>query len=249
MKNSIISVLLIFVSIVFLANVTPVKGFNTRHKLNSPDNKIKKVRTVLYFNVVKVKAGMNVYLIQGETPKVEIEADENVIDLITTEVKDSILTIFPNKTTNSLKSIKIFVTFKDLKSISASSGSSVQFETKFNAPDLILNISNGSSFKGLFSVKKLICTLNSGSEIKITGEADYSDIRVSSGSNFKGGGLIIKNCKIVVSSGSNVHVNVIDDFTANVTSGSRVSCTGNPKKKNLNSSVGSEIIMEEKNSE
>ena len=69
------------------------------------------------FNAIKASQGLEVYITQGNEESIVIEADENLLELIKTEVKDNELRIYAEKNIGYAASKKIMVTFKDVSKI------------------------------------------------------------------------------------------------------------------------------------
>jgi len=70
------------------------------------------------FNAIQIKGDFEVGILKGNRPMIEIEADDNVHDLIQTEVIDNVLFIKPIKELSRTKKQELRITFSDtLKSI------------------------------------------------------------------------------------------------------------------------------------
>ena len=65
------------------------------------------------------------YLTQGSKNKISVEADENLQEIIITEVKEAVLKIYVEKNIWRAKARKVYVTIETLEAISATSGSDV----------------------------------------------------------------------------------------------------------------------------
>jgi len=86
-------------------------------------NVVEEIRKSEDFSKIEVSRGMNVYISQGETPKIVIKADENLLDAIDTKTEDGILKITVTKNIRNASSKKVFVTTPHLEAIKSSSGS------------------------------------------------------------------------------------------------------------------------------
>ncbi|KAB8153652.1 hypothetical protein EZY14_010520 [Kordia sp. TARA_039_SRF] len=84
----------------------------------------REVTTVIYeidpFTSLEVKEGLEIVLLNGETPKVEVITDENLHEVFLVDVVDGTLRIATSKEIRSYKKLEIFVTIsKDLQRIHA----------------------------------------------------------------------------------------------------------------------------------
>lgn len=77
------------------------------------------------FSSIKVSEGLNVYLTQSDNENIIVKADDNLHELIITEVINGVLKIHTSKNIGRAASKQVIVTFKDVSKISSSSGSDV----------------------------------------------------------------------------------------------------------------------------
>ena len=202
------------------------------------------VRNVSEFSAIKVSSGIDLYLTQGNSEKVEVKADEDIIDKIVTKVKDGVLHIYLEKNMNWKwnKSRQAFVTFDDLTAIKASAGSDVYSENSFDLEDLKLDASSGSDIKLTDVVaQKIGLETSSGSDAKISGKVEQFEARASSGSDIDAGNLVSKNCKVRVSSGSDATVHATKSLKADASSGGDIRYKGNPTHRDTNESSGGDV--------
>ena len=129
-------------------------------------NVVKEERKVSNFNAVTVSSGINLQIGQGSTEKVVVEAEENLLPYIKTDVSGEVLRIgikgsFGNF--HSHKRINVYVTAKELKALEASSGSRLKTENKIKADNLKISSSSGSSFNAEIDCTNLDASSSSGS--------------------------------------------------------------------------------------
>jgi hypothetical protein len=112
-------------------------------------NVVKEERKVTDFKAVTVSSGINLLISQGSTEKVVVEAEEDLMPHIKTEVSGEVLRIGIKGNLgifHSFKRINVYVTAKELKALEASSGSRLKTENKIQAGNLKISSSSGSSF-------------------------------------------------------------------------------------------------------
>ncbi len=189
---------------------------------------------------VKIDAsqGMEVYLTMGDKVSLSVEADENLHDLIITEVKDGTLHIHTKKNIWSSKSRKVYVTASSINEISVSSGAEVISENTINSDDLKIRATSGSDVRLQLNVANLNCNTTSGANARLVGKASSFTAESTSGSDIKAQELETETCNVKVTSGADIYVNVTESLDANATSGGDIKYIGNPKKvqKNVSSS-------------
>src|SRR5665647_369999 len=81
---------------------------------------VKEERSVSNFEEISVSTGIEVVLNQDTFEKVVVEADENIQKILKTEVTGGKLKIYLEEGVNYAKKMKVYVTLKQLKALSAS---------------------------------------------------------------------------------------------------------------------------------
>ena len=193
------------------------------------------------FDAISVSHGIDVQLTMGSETSLSLEADENLHDLIITEVEDGVLRIYSEKNIWSAKSKKVYLTATDLIKIKATSGADVRSENTISADEFDVRVSSGADVRLMLDVSDLICDTSSGSNARLKGRTGSFTASSSSGSNIRAKELVARSCNADVSSGANVSVNVTEKLDASASSGGNVRYSGNPTDVQKNSSSGGSI--------
>ena len=193
------------------------------------------------FDAIDVSQGIDVYLTMDDNVSLSLEADENLHELILTEVNDGVLHIYTKKNIWSAKSRKVFVTAKSINEIVATSGAEVRSENTIQADDFKIRVTSGADVRLVLNVTDLICSTTSGSEARLKGKAENFIAKSTSGSAIKAQDLETETCTAKVTSGADVYVNVTNSLNAKATSGGDIKYVGNPKNVQENSSSSGSI--------
>lgn len=188
------------------------------------------------FTEVRGSAGLDVYLTQGIENKIVVEADENLLEYITTDIESGKLHVTTSENIGRSKAQKVYVTFKELNNIEASSGADVVGNSVIKSQKLSLKSSSGADLKLEVFSQDLTIKASSGSEVEVSGKASSLNADASSGSEIDAEKLLVVNCNAEASSGAEVSVNVKDKLETNVSSGGKVNYYGNPISVNSNKS-------------
>lgn len=109
------SAILFFIPLLFALSCSKEKKCDC---LKSTGDIITEIRTVSPFNQIQIEDKINVFLKQDTFYSVKVEAGENLLSDIITEVSDSILEIRNDNKCNWIRSYKpeinVYITFKDL---------------------------------------------------------------------------------------------------------------------------------------
>lgn len=219
------------ITILFLAVVSLTACNFDLHlgQVNGNGNVITEERPVHSdFDQVKGSAGIDVYLTEGDEYKIVVEADENLVPLIETEIHNGRLNITSTKNIGRAKAKKVYVTYKTLSAVYASSGADVIGNSVIKSETLILKSSSGADLEVDIIAKEVFADVSSGADLKISGRAMRLTAEASSGSDLKAKDLEVKYCKARASSGADIVVNVKEEMEGKASSGGDIRYYGNP---------------------
>ncbi len=180
------------------------------------------------FDKVKGSAGLDVFLTEGTENKIVVEADENLMAIIETNISNGKLTIRADKNIGRSKAKKVHVTYKNLSSIEASSGSDVIGNSVIKSEILSLDSSSGADLEVEVLSKELYAETSSGADIELSGKASTLYANASSGSDLNAKKLLVGNCNASASSGADITVTVKNKLDAKASSGGDVRYYGDP---------------------
>jgi len=181
------------------------------------------------FSRIEVSRGLDLYLTKSKNVSLEVEADENLHELIETEVRDGVLKITSTKNIWSASAKKIHLHVDHLNGIAINSGAEVSTRNTFESDELRLTISSGAAAEMEVKVKDLSCDISSGADIELAGQAENFTVSSSSGSDVKAYELEARNCNADASSGSDIKLTAIETIEARATSGADIKYKGNPR--------------------
>lgn len=204
-------------------------------------NVVEEEREVTGFNGIKTSRGVNVYISQGDGEKVVIEADENLVDIIETDVENSILKVTTRRRIREATSTKVFVTFRELEEVKAFAGSNVYSEKAVRAGNMDVSASAGSNIKLDVAANKMEVSASAGANIFLEGTAREISVHASAGSNVKAEGLVTEVCRAKAGSGANIYITVEKEMEGRASSGGNVFYSGNPQQINASSSSGGNV--------
>ncbi|UAB80285.1 DUF2807 domain-containing protein [Marixanthomonas sp. SCSIO 43207] len=188
------------------------------------------------FTAIRGSAGLDVFLEQGDEAKIVVEADENLLDIIETEIVEGKLKIGTKENIGRSKAKKVYVTYTSLNTIEASSGADVIANSVVKSENLTLDCSSGSDLEVDVFAKYVIAETSSGADLKVSGKATNLDASASSGSDLNAKDLLVINCTADVSSGADITVNVKEKLISETSSGGDVHYYGNPGNVSKNES-------------
>jgi hypothetical protein len=179
---------------------------------------------------------------QGETESVKIEADDNLLPDIQTQMKGNTLDIFYKRTNNThvipTKPVLITIVVKELKDVEFSSAGELKIN-ELKSDDLSVDL-NGAGNLDLNEVnlKKLSVNLSGAGSMKASGTADELEVRISGFGDFKGADLHSKTVSASISGAGSATVWADEKLDAAISGAGSVNYYGSPSVTQRVSGVG-----------
>ena len=196
------------------------------------------------FTKIKVSTGLDLYISQGSKNQITVEADENLQDIIITEIQDGMLKIYSEKNIWRAKARKIYVTIENLEAIAATSGSDVYANETLKVNNLNISATSGSDINISVDANTVETNATSGSDIEVSGVSNNHISKATSGASIDAYQLQSKNVSAKVTSGADINVYASESIVAKATSGGDIDFMGNPKKVDKKTSSGGSISAE-----
>lgn len=191
------------------------------------------------FTAVEASEGLDVYVTQDRNFEILVEADENIIDLIGTDIRDGKLKIHAIENIGRATK-KIYVTLPEITALKATSGSDLITQDRIEADEIYLDASSGADLKVELSADIVHADTSSGADIRVSGDSNILYADASSGSDIRAGEFKVQTCEADASSGANIRVNVTKNLVADASSGADIKYTGGAqvtKNKSVSGSV------------
>ena len=161
----------------------------------------KEERDVESFSGISLSISGDLLLTQGNPQQVVIEAEENSLGKIVTEVKDGVLKIKREKGwRQNLKNVTIWITVPEIDGLYLAGSGSIVAENSVNADELEIKISGSGSVKLEELKSNEVGTAISGSgNVHLVGTANELDIAISGSGGIKAGDFEVSECSARIS--------------------------------------------------
>ncbi len=191
------------------------------------------------FTEVSVSEGLMVYVTQADDFNIEVEADENVIDLIATDIKNGKLRVHARKNIGNATK-KIYVSLPEITALKSSSGAHLRSENIVKSDRLEVDGSSGALLQLELTANDLDIDASSGANLNLSGNVDRTEIDVSTGGNINAKDLQTKTCTVDASMGGNLKIQISELLIADASTGGNIGYSGEAKvqkKKSLSGNV------------
>jgi hypothetical protein len=219
--NFLIFVAALAISFTFVWACNGHTGLGIDQVANSGNAKAEK-RNVTGFKKIDAGGAFQLEIVAGKEFSVEIEADDNVLPLIKTEVRGDTLHIErENKISFNTNRLVAKISLPELNGLNVSGASRARISGVV-ADDLKLEASGAS-------------------RIEISGVAEEVDADLSGASRLEAGNLQVERAEVDASGASTANVFVSESIKAEASGASSISYAGNPKSVDKNASGASSV--------
>lgn len=215
------------------------------NNITGSGNVVSKERNLTAFDKITVTKGLDCEVTQGNTFSVIVEADDNLVNNITTKVVNGTLEIDSkyNSYTN-VTSKKVKVQLPKISGLEATGAASIKTSNEIKGNNIILSSSSAGYLEANVNSENVSLESNSGSTLNASGKAINLNADGSSGSHIKASKLLANNITSESSSGSSIEVFPIIKLTAQASSGGNIQYFNKPKTISKEESSGGSVNQE-----
>ena len=210
--------------------------YDDKDRIEGSGNVITKDINVKPFDELNASGVFNLQLSQGDKESLKIEADDNLMDLFIVENEGSTLKISMKKNSNfnSKKQLKVYVTFKTLKSMNLGMVGGTSSDEKLKFADLKLKNQSVGSVSLNMTLQTLNMENQSVGSVKLEGSAENAIVKNSSVGSINAGNFVVQKMEIDNTGVGSATVNAEKELKYSDSFLGKVSNRGNAivKKKN-----------------
>ena len=198
-------------------------------------------RNVENFDKIKAEGRIKVYLTQGSQQKLELKGARNLLGEVESKIQNGELTLSLKNRISKNDKVEAYITAPTVTGLDFSAGASVETAQALKGENMDIEAASGSHVNLILQYKNINCQSSSGSLMELQGNAETARFDLSSGSEVKAGELATNSCRVEASSGAHADIKVLQELTADINSGGNLKYSGEPIKKDLNTSAGGTI--------
>lgn len=188
------------------------------------------------FNAIQLSAACDVYITQGGSEAVKVDAAADVIDKIITEVQGGVLKIYTRNEHgwgswfSNNKKVVVYINAKDINNIGVSGSGDVYFKGGITTNSLKVRVSGSGNLNGKITVKTFEAGISGSGDLKLSGKADDSRITVSGSGDVSARDLLTISTMVHVSGSGDATVYATGKIDASVSGSGDIRYAGSPKQ-------------------
>jgi hypothetical protein len=200
---------------------------------------VTETRTVEGFDKIDLRGTGEVRITVDGTESLEIEAEDNIIDRLTSEVSGSTLILSADRPIRPTEDIIYTVTMASLEGIEISGSGAIEV-SEFSTEDFSVDVSgSGAANVSDVAAESVFVRISGSGAVTISGDADDIDLSISGSGSFDGERLAVDIGDVDISGSGSATVNVSEILDVGVSGSGNVEYIGNPSVSVDSSGSGS----------
>jgi len=166
-------------------------------------------RTTGAFTGIQVTGMAKVIVKQDTVQSLRIEADDNIMDSVTTTTSDGLLSVGLKKGSYTGITVNVYASMKTINDLESTGAA--EFLTD-----------------GQIQTDSVLCRITGAGKITLKGAAAVEKIEITGTGDIHNFDLVSSRCSATISGAGNVEVNVTQDLTAVIAGTGNITYSGNP---------------------
>lgn len=193
---------------------------------------------VTSFDALKASGVYELKLSQGSKEAVKIEADENLLDLFEVKNEGNQLVIetkkMKNKNLKTKNKMRVYITFKNLKSMELATVGNVSSDDQLSFNDLEMNNRCVGNVDLKLTANKIHIKNTSVGDVKLDGKADEAVVKNTGVGSLKAGSFVVQTMNIENTGVGGADVNAEKDLKVKDSFLGKVKNKGNAPVRKMN---------------
>lgn len=198
------------------------------------------------FTRVSLRTSANVYLTQGNTQKVEVSGKKGDLERLETKVRDGKLIIDDYKKNgwgnwSGLNSVDIYITVKDIVSLSVSGSGDMMSESKFKCDNLAIAVAGSGDLEFDTDAKNVNISIAGSGSVLLSGSSEINKVSIAGSGKLDAEEMESGSYRISIAGSGKCRVHAKDEITSKISGSGSVYYKGNPSRINNNSAGSGKI--------
>lgn len=195
------------------------------------------------FTGIDVCCAIKVELTQASSNSIRVEADENILEYVITEIEGDDLHIHFRKGINvrTTKAVKVYVNLAELDEIEASGAAQVMTMGTFNGDELEIDCNSASVVKIDFQGNEVSVDVNSAAIVELEGRSQRIELEASSAGRIDAKEHTASEAEAKANSAAVISIGVTDKLNADANSAASIRYRGNPDKLYTDTNSGGRV--------
>ena len=203
---------------------------------------VKKTITLESFHGIQLEGAIDVILTPGATQAVEVEAQANLVDLVTTEVRSGVWTIGTGDHGYSTdKPFVVYITAPSIDQVTIQGSGDVKATGQFSAEDVTLSIEGSGDLSWDVAAKSVQASIRGSGDIRLSGSCEKLKASVEGSGDINAKGMTATTASASTTGSGDINVNTSGELSARIEGSGDIVYQGNPASVHSNVSGSGEV--------
>ncbi|WP_342646943.1 head GIN domain-containing protein [Mucilaginibacter sp. CSA2-8R] len=199
------------------------------------------------FSSIDVSGSFDVFITQGSTESVKVEAERGDLDKIVTEVKNGVLHIDNKRSMGGMswdwgnRKRIVRVVVRNVNAVNVNGSGDVAFSEGLRTQSLSLMVRGSGDVEGRIEAENLECGISGSGDVALSGRADNISVKASGSGDFDARKLQSVNAAVKLSGSGDAVVNASQRVDAKVSGSGDIRYTGAAKQVSTSKSGSGDI--------
>ncbi len=178
---------------------------------------------------IKLAIAGDVILTQGNTQKIEMEGQKNILDNIKRDVKNGVWGIAFDENVRESKQVTIRITLATLEQISLSGSGEISSTNTFSGlTNLDMNLAGSGEIHLAYQAQKSEVNLSGSGEVELSGSSKQFSIKLSGSGEVSAADLKTDTCEVHISGSGDANVHATYQLNSIISGSGDVQYSGSP---------------------
>lgn len=201
-------------------------------------------RELPFFDKIRVSGEIKVFIEKGDKEMATIKANEILVSDIILEVVGKTLEIKLKKDSKKQAKAEVFVKYRELRDVSVAAAAYVSMNDTLKVDKLVLNVITTSEFDSDIIANTIDVKVGQGSSVRLRGTVQNYEATVNTKGILSALELKADSAFVTVGTGAIAKIYAKEFIEANVRPVGNLTYSGEPKQKNIKTSIGSTVREE-----
>ncbi|MCB2409513.1 head GIN domain-containing protein [Hymenobacter lucidus] len=191
---------------------------------------VAETRTVAGFSRLDLAVDAELFLTQGPTRTVRIEAQQNILDVLQTNVSGEKLSVgYGRVNVRRHEPIKVFVTAPSLSSVSVSGSGKIVGQNAWRVEDFGVSLSGSGGIEmSVVGAKSMSTSISGSGVVRLAGDAEHHDLHLSGSGSVEAFPLTTQAAEVSISGSGSTRLTVTQTLHASISGSGTVYYKGRP---------------------
>lgn len=225
------------------AFLLPGNSKNIQKEIKGSGNRQTEVREAGDFNAIESSRGLRVILTKGENTSIKVEADDNILPYIKTEIRNNTLRVYLDKEVQvrASKNMDIYVTMPKLTALKGTTSASIESDSPWEVEEVTLTASTSASIRLILQARNIEVKASTSSSIYLKGEVVNFQGNFTTSSDLEAKDLEISNADMTLTTASDAIINVSEELSYTVSTAASLVYMGSPRILRASCSTGASV--------